>query len=80
VVDGLRESVNDFSSSVNGANAQDVMDILLVTQYFEMMKDIGQKSTTPNTVFLPHSPDAVNLLRQKLKTGFMPGLSRQSSW
>jgi len=80
VVDGLRESVNEFSNSVNGSNAQDVMDILLVTQYFEMMKDIGQKSSSQNTIFLPHAPDAVNAVRQKLKSDFMPGLSRQSGW
>ena len=36
IVDGLRETVNDFSGKVKGASPQDVMDILLLTQYVNM--------------------------------------------
>lgn len=33
IVEGLRDSVMHFSESVEGTNAKDVMDLVLVTQY-----------------------------------------------
>jgi hypothetical protein len=43
IVEGLRESVNQFSTNVDGAGPKDVMDLLLMTQYFEMLRDISKK-------------------------------------
>ena len=40
-VEGLRESVNAFKSEVKGVQAKTVMDLMIVTQYFDMMKDVG---------------------------------------
>ena len=37
------------------------MDLLLVTQYFDMMKDIGGNSRS-NAVFMNHSPGALSPL------------------
>jgi hypothetical protein len=37
-----RDSVQGFSHDVQGASAADVMDLLLVTQYFDMLKDLGK--------------------------------------
>ncbi|GMI46003.1 hypothetical protein TrCOL_g4246 [Triparma columacea] len=34
IVNGLKESVNDFKSDVKGTSATDVMDLLLLTQSF----------------------------------------------
>jgi regulator of protease activity HflC (stomatin/prohibitin superfamily) len=55
IVDGLRDSILDFSSgdaSVDGTSPKDVIDLLLLTQYFDMLKDIGSNPGT-STVFLP---------------------------
>lgn len=72
IVDGLRETVNDFSSHVDGATANDVMELLLLTQYFDMLKDIGSsKGGAPNSLFLPHGPQSVRALRDELKSSFM---------
>jgi hypothetical protein len=38
----FRDSVQGFSHDVQGASAADVMDLLLVTQYFDMLKDLGK--------------------------------------
>lgn len=70
IVDGLRDTVNDFSSDVPGANAKDVMDLLLVTQYFDMIRDIGGKKAASSTLFLPHGPNAVQNLRSDLQNTF----------
>ncbi len=34
IVAGLRESVKDFSESIPGIKSRDVMELVLVTQYF----------------------------------------------
>jgi len=53
IVDGLRDSIMEFSGNVDGASPKDVIDLLLLTQYFDMLKDVGNHPMT-NTVFLPH--------------------------
>ena len=40
IVDGLRSTVSDFSASVEGTTPSDVMDLLLLTQYFDMLKGL----------------------------------------
>lgn len=52
IVDGLRESISEFNSSIKGTNAKDVIDLLLITQYFDMLKDVGAKDNCA-TVFIP---------------------------
>lgn len=55
IVDGLRDSILDFSGGdegVSGTTPKDVIDLLLLTQYFDMLKDIGSHPGT-STVFLP---------------------------
>ncbi|MHA2280054.1 MAG: SPFH domain-containing protein [Promethearchaeota archaeon] len=71
IVDGLKDSVKEFQAGVEGSTAQDVMNLVLITQYFDMLKDLGDKSRT-NTVFVDHSPggmaDVKRLLATALKT------------
>ncbi|KAH9322582.1 hypothetical protein KI387_017221, partial [Taxus chinensis] len=55
IVDGLRDSVLAFSVNVPGTTAKDVMDMVLVTQYFDTMKEIGASSKS-TSVFIPHGP------------------------
>merc|ERR1719160_1240427 len=57
IMEGLRESVNAFKSEVQDVDAKTVMDLMIVTQYFDMMRDVGAHSKT-NAVFLNHSPGA----------------------
>ncbi|EWM25334.1 hypersensitive-induced response protein [Nannochloropsis gaditana] len=55
IVDGLRESILGFSGNVPGTTAKDVMDLMLLTQYFDMLNLVGNNPST-NTVFIPHKP------------------------
>jgi hypothetical protein len=73
IVDGLRDTVNEFSHEVSGTGPQDVMDLLLMTQYFEMVKDLGKTGST--TMFVPHGPSGVKALRDDLRENFMTGVS-----
>jgi len=61
-MEGLRESVNAFKSEVKGVNAKTVMDLMVVTQYFDMMKDVGSQNKT-TAVFM--SDDDMSNLQMK---------------
>ncbi|XP_019245060.1 PREDICTED: hypersensitive-induced response protein 2-like [Nicotiana attenuata] len=56
IVEGLKESVLGFSNSVPGASSKDIMDMILITQYFDTMKEISASSNS-STVFIPHKPE-----------------------
>merc|ERR1711933_325977 len=53
IVDGLRNSIVDFAGSVEGSTTKDVMDLLLLTQYFDMIRDVGQASHCKTILSLP---------------------------
>ena len=71
IMEGLRESVNAFKSEVKGVDAKTVMDLMIVTQYFDMMKDVGAQGKT-NAVFLNNSGGGD--LSTAMAKGFMSGL------
>ncbi|KAL0282022.1 UNVERIFIED_CONTAM: Hypersensitive-induced response protein-like protein 2 [Sesamum angustifolium] len=70
IVDGLRDSVLAFSESVPGTTAKDVMDMVLVTQYFDTMKEIGSSSKS-SAVFIPHGPGAVKDIASQIREGLL---------
>ncbi|KAH7420751.1 hypothetical protein KP509_13G020600 [Ceratopteris richardii] len=72
IVDGLRESVLNFSQNVPGASAKDVMDMVLVTEYFDTMRDIGA-SAKSSSVFIPHGPGAVLDVAEQIRNGIFQG-------
>lgn len=70
IIGGLRESVEDFSSSINGATPQDVMNLVMMTQYFDTIKDIGNASKT-NTILIPHSPAGMTDLSEQIRNSMI---------
>jgi regulator of protease activity HflC (stomatin/prohibitin superfamily) len=59
IIEGLRSSVEHFREAVPGTQPEDVMALVLLTQYFDTLKEIGSHAGS-NTVFLPNSPSAAN--------------------
>ena len=59
IVEGLQVSIEQFQKVVGGASAKEVMQLVMVTQYFDTLKSIGENDKT-NTLFLSHSPGAVS--------------------
>jgi hypothetical protein len=41
------------------------MTLVLMTQYYDMLTDVGKNSRT-NTIMLPHTPGAVGELREQI--------------
>jgi regulator of protease activity HflC (stomatin/prohibitin superfamily) len=58
IIEGLQTSVEQFQKTVEGASAKEVMQLVLVTQYFDTLKSIGENNKT-STLFLAHTPGAV---------------------
>src|SRR5712675_44246 len=58
IIEGLQSSIEQFQRVVGGASTSEVMQLVLVTQYFDTIKSIGENDKT-NTLFLSHSPGAV---------------------
>ena len=58
IIEGLQVSIEQFQKVVDGASSRDVMQLVLVTQYFDTLKSIGESDRT-NTLFLSHSPGSV---------------------
>jgi regulator of protease activity HflC (stomatin/prohibitin superfamily) len=70
IVAGLRDSVDEFQKSVPGTTAKDVMNLVLMTQYFDMLKEIGASSHT-NAIIIPHSPGSLTSLTDQMRNAMM---------
>ena len=68
IIDGLSESIEHFQGAVPGATSEDVMALVLLTQYFDTLRDIGTRGGT-NTIFLPNSPAAANDFMTQILAG-----------
>jgi len=64
IVDGLRSSIVEFSGNT-AASPKDVMDLLLLTQYFDMLRDVGS-SKHCRTTFVPTSRNTSDQMRSSL--------------
>lgn len=68
IVQGLQESVGEFSEDVEGATPKDVMDILLLSQYFDTLSAVGA-----NSLIVEHDPATVAALRGSVGGSFLTG-------
>ncbi|GAY41349.1 hypothetical protein CUMW_058780 [Citrus unshiu] len=76
ITDGLRENILNFSHKVEGASAKEVMDLIMITQYFDTIKDLGNSSNN-TTVFLPHGPGHVRDISDQIRNGLMEASAAQ---
>ena len=72
IVLGLRESVDEFQKGIPGASAQDVMTLILMTQYFDTLKDLALGGKT-NAILLPHSPGSLSDIAQQIQNAVVIG-------
>mmetsp|Transcript_20328 Transcript_20328/g.24909 ORF Transcript_20328/g.24909 Transcript_20328/m.24909 type:complete len:292 (+) Transcript_20328:161-1036(+) len=63
IAEGLQNSVFDFSQEIHGSSPKDVMDIILLTQYFDTLDNVGADS-----LILEHDPQVVGSLQRQLRT------------
>ncbi|MGD0293885.1 MAG: SPFH domain-containing protein [Terracidiphilus sp.] len=65
IIEGLRSSIEQFQQAVEGTSSREVMQLVLVTQYFDTLKSIGESDKT-NTLFLSHTPGAVKEVAEQI--------------
>jgi regulator of protease activity HflC (stomatin/prohibitin superfamily) len=78
IIDGLRASIEHFRESVPGTTADDVMALVLLTQYFDTLRDIGTRGGT-NTIFLPNNPGAANDFMMQILAGLRGSMGTNPS-
>ncbi|KAE9451658.1 hypothetical protein C3L33_16472, partial [Rhododendron williamsianum] len=74
ITDGLGENILNFSHKVEGTSAKEVMDLMMITQYFDTIKDLGNSSKN-TTVFIPHGPGHVRDISNQIRNGMMEAAS-----
>jgi len=72
IIDGLAASIEHFQQGIPGASAEDVMALVLLTQYFDTLRDIGTRGGT-NTLFLPNNPGAAAEFQTQILAGLRGG-------
>lgn len=65
IIEGLQTSVNDFTSS-HGLSPKDVLELLLITQHFDMIEHVG-KYGEEKTVFLSHNPGSIKATSDQIR-------------
>merc|ERR1711979_123470 len=77
IIEGLRDSITWGTQET--LSTEKVSELLLVTQYFETLRDIAATSKA-QTVFIPHSAGAVADVASQIRNGVMqagaPGQTR----
>lgn len=53
-----------------GTTAKDVMNLVLMTQYFDTLKEIGASSRS-NTILIPHSPGSLASLSEQIRNAMI---------
>ena len=72
IVEGLRDSVAKFAESVEGASPKDAMAMVLLTQYFDTLKEVAGTNRS-NTIMMPHTPNALTDLFSQFRNAIITG-------
>jgi regulator of protease activity HflC (stomatin/prohibitin superfamily) len=72
IISGLKDSVEDFAKTVPGSTPQDVMQLVLMTQYFDTLKDIAANDHS-NTILIPHTPNTLTDLFSQIRNAIIAG-------
>src|ERR1700689_92039 len=72
IISGLKDSVEDFAKTVPGSTPQDVMQLVLMTQYFDTLKDIAANDHS-NTILIPHTPNTLTDLFAQVRNAIIAG-------
>jgi regulator of protease activity HflC (stomatin/prohibitin superfamily) len=65
IIQGLQTSIEQFRGVVGDATTAEVMQLVMVTQYFDTLKSIGELDKS-NTLFLSHSPGSVREMSDQI--------------
>ena len=72
IVRGFKESVEDFQKALQDVDPQEIMQFVLMTQYFDTLTSIGANENN-NTVMVPHTPGGMKDFQQQIIEGTFVG-------
>jgi regulator of protease activity HflC (stomatin/prohibitin superfamily) len=70
IVDGLRESIAAFTDQIGSVSAAEVLKLVLMTQYFDTMKEIGISSGS-KVILVPHTPGGMTEIAEQLRSAII---------
>lgn len=68
IIRGFKESVEDFQKSLKTVTSEEIMQFVLMTQYFDTLNNIGTQSKN-SAILVPHSPGAMKDFQDQIITG-----------
>ena len=66
IIEGLSHSLGDMQKATPGLKSTHIMEMVLVIQYLDMLREIGGASNT-NTVFIEHSPQNIETIGNQIR-------------
>jgi regulator of protease activity HflC (stomatin/prohibitin superfamily) len=66
IIEGLGHSVEEFVKQIPGASPNMVMEMVMLIQYIDTLKEIGAHSKS-NVVFVPHSPGNLSDINAQIR-------------
>ena len=72
IVRGFKESVEDFQKALQDVDPQEIMQFVLMTQYFDTLTAIGANENN-NTFMVPHTPGGMKDFQQQIIEGTFVG-------
>src|SRR5215469_9949739 len=70
IVDGLRDSIAAFTDQIGAVSAGEVLNLVLLTQYFDTMKEIGVSSDS-KVILMPHTPGGMSDIAEQLRNAII---------
>lgn len=70
IVDGLRESIAAFTDQIGGVNEHEVLNLVLLTQYFDTLKEVGVSSGS-KVILIPHAPGGISDVSDQLRNAII---------
>jgi regulator of protease activity HflC (stomatin/prohibitin superfamily) len=72
IIEGLKQSIQEFQQGISDVTSADVMGLVMMTQYYDTLKEIGARDKN-STILLPHSPGGLKDITDQIRNGIMTG-------
>jgi len=72
IIDGLRQSISAFAEKIGSVNEQEALKLVLLTQYFDTIKEVGVSSGA-KVILLPHVPGGMTDMAEQIRNAIIAG-------
>lgn len=76
IIKGYKDSVQDFQEGIPGSGSREIIDMVLLTQYFDTLHALGADARS-KVVFLPSTPGALGELMNQIRMTMASGLESE---